>query len=262
MTSKPTFQINNTTYKLSIQLNLNGFSFCIANSERQIIVEENCFELQQLSSEQVLFEKLKQAFDTKPELQAKFEIIEVIYAHELYCFVPKEIYDSTNKAAYFKYTLKTLATDYISEDTVAAVPIINLFIPYVNINNYLVERFNEFSYRHSSSLLLDYVLKKEALETQKKVYLYFQINHFDIIVLKGSKLELFNTFSHQASTDVLYYTLFVLEQLGLSPESTTVKILNDCKSEVFELLFTYIRNLEKSNTSQSAVLLHHLALNL
>lgn len=262
MTSKPTFHIKNTTYKLSIQLNLNGFSFCIANSERQIIIEENYFESQQLSSEQALLDKLKQAFNTKPELQAKFEAVEVIYAHELYCFVPKEIYDSTNKAVYFKYTLKTLATDHISEDTLPTAPIVNLFIPYMNINNYLVERFNEFSYRHSSTLLLDYVLKKETLETQQKVYLFFQLNHFDIIVLKGNQLQLFNTFNYHEATDVLYYSLFVLEQLGLSPENIAVKILNDCKNEVFDLLFTYIRNLEKSNTTQSAVLLHHLALNL
>ena len=262
MTSKPTFQINNTTYKLSIQLNLNGFSFCIANSENQIIVEEDCFESQQLLTEQTLFEKLKSTFETKPELQAKFEKIEVVYAHQLYCFVPKEIYDSNNKAVYFKYSIKTLATDYISEDAIAAAPIINLFIPYVNINNYLVERFEEFSFRHSSSLLLDYVFKKEVLETQKKVYLHFQINHFDVIVLQGNQLQLFNTFDYHAATDVLYYVLFVLEQLALSPDNVKVTLLNNCSKEVFELLYTYIRNLDKSNSAQSSVLLHNLALNL
>lgn len=262
MTSKPTFQINNTTYKLSIQLNLNGFSFCITNAEGQIIVVEDAFEAQELLSEQVLYEKLKKAFDTKPELQAQFETVEVVYAHELYCFVPEAYYDSTNKSLYFKYTLKTLVTDYISEDVIKNGAIINLFIPYVNINNYLLERFKEFNFRHTSSLLLDYVFKKEALETQEKVYIHFQNSHFEVIVVKGNQLLLFNTFANQAPSDVLYYILFVLEQLELSPESVAVQLLNNCNNEVFELLYGYIRNIEKSSASNADVLIHNLALNL
>ncbi len=261
MTNKPSFEIKNTTYKLSIQLNLNGFSFCIANSEGQIIVTENNFEAGVLLTEQELNIKLKNAFETKPELQAQFAIIEVVYTNELYCFIPKDYYDSNKKSLYFKYSIKTLITDYISEDELKSVPIVNLFIPYVNINNYLIERFEEFNYRHSSLLLVDYLLQKEALASEKKMYIYFHASNFNVVVTKGKQLLLCNTFNYQTSEDVLYYILFVMEQLTLSSDSTFVELLNSCSDEVFDLLHTYIRNIEKS-TSKTDVLIHRLALNV
>jgi len=261
MTSKPVFELKNTTYKLSIQLSLNGFSFCIANSSGQIIVTETNFSSENLLTEQELKQLLVNTFETKPELQAQFAHIEIIYTNDLYCFVPKEYYDETDKALYFKYSIKTLATDFISEDELKSAPIVNLFIPYVNINNYLVERFGEFNFQHSSGLLVNYLLQKEALETDPKIYVYFHSQHFDIIITKGKQLQLCNTYFNQSNEDVLYYLLFAMEQLELSPETVEIKILNKCSEELYELLYTYIRNLTKS-TSETNTLIHLLALNV
>jgi len=261
MTSKPVFELKNTTYKLSIQLSLNGFSFCIANSMGEIITSEDTFSKEDLLTEQELKQQLVTTFETKPELQAQFAQIEIIYTNDLYCFVPKNLYDENQKELYFKYTLKTLATDFISGDELNSAPIINLFIPYININNYLVERFEEFNFQHSSGLIVNYLLQKEALETDFKIYLYFHSQHFDLIITKGNKLQLCNTYGNQSDEDILYYLLFVMEQLELSSESTEVHLLNFCTDSLYELLYTYIRNITKTN-SKVDTLIHRLALNV
>ena len=80
MTSKPVFDIQITTYSLSIQLSLNGFSFCIASPNGEIITsykESNTEE--NLNESEDLLIKVKDAFNNKPELQASFEKVEIIF---------------------------------------------------------------------------------------------------------------------------------------------------------------------------------------
>ena len=259
MTSKPVFELKNTTYRLSIQLSLNGFSFCITNSEGKIIATVSNFSSKEDLTEQELKHKLVTAFDTKPELQAQFTHVTVIYTNDLYCFVPKQFYNDKHKEVYFKYSIKTLATDFISADELSVAPIINLFIPYININNYLIERFTEFEFLHSSGLLVNYLLQKEALETDPKIYLHFYAKHFDIIVTKGKELLLCNTYINQSNEDVLYYLLFAMEQLKLSPQEVEVKLLNTIENELYELLYTYIKNM---STSKTDTLIHRLVQNV
>jgi len=259
MTSKPIFELKNTTYKLSIQLSLNGFSFCISNSEDKIITTVSAFSATGNLTEQELKHKLVTAFDTKPELQAQFTRVLVIYTNDLYCFVPKTFYNEAHKELYFKYSIKTLATDFICADELSVAPIINIFIPYININNYLIERFSEFDFQHSSGLLVNYLLQKEVLETDPKIYLHFHSTHFDVIVTKGKELQLCNTYVNQSNEDVLYYLLFTMEQLELSPEIVEVILLNTTPKELYELLYTYIKNISASKTD---TLIHRLAQNI
>lgn len=261
MTSKPVFELKHTHYRLSIQLFLNGFSFCIANSSGKIIDTFQEKESDKLLSEVELKNKLQHIIDTRPELQANFEKIEVIYTHDLYTFIPKSLYDSNQKSIYFKYALKTLSTDVINEDTLADFPIVNLFIPYTNVNNLIFDRYKEFNFQHTSSVLANYLLQKEQLEQNPKVYLYFHANYFDLIAIKGSTLLMYNTFTGESAEDVLYYVLFCFEQLQFSPNEIAVEVLNDVAEDTFDALYQYIRNVSKS-PQEKQELIHKLVLKI
>ncbi len=259
--SRPIFELKNTTYKLSIQLNLNGFSFCIVNSKEEIIASEDYFSNEYVLSEQELYTKITTAFNTKPELQAKFEKVVITYTNELYSFVPKDLFDAKHKELYFKFSIKTLATDLICDDELKSASIVNLFIPYVNINNYLLDHFNQFNFHHHSAVLVDYILSKKSTENSTGLYLYFHSQHFDIIAIKEGELLLCNTYNQHSKEDVLYYLLFVIEQLGYSPETVYVELLNLVPDEYFGLLYTYIRNINKTSKPFTN-LIHHLALHI
>lgn len=250
----------NTFYKLSIQLNLNGFSFCISNKQKEISTVLDFFEPEPVISENTLLRLLKNYLETETKLQLDFSEVEVIYTHDLYCLVPTQIYDEDNKNAYFQYSLKILATDYIAEDKLYDSEITSLFIPYVNVNNYLIERYGEFEYKHSSALLVDYLLSQHKTISDKKVYLYFHNSHFDVVVVGGGKLHLCNSFKYFAPADVGYYTLFVIEQLQLSPQTVEVEIMNTCDESIFDLLYVYIKNVVKSTAPNRDVLIPYLAL--
>ena len=259
MTSKPVFDIQLTTYSLSIQLSLNGFSFCIASPDGEIISTYQEKNTGETLNEEDLLDKVKNAFNNKPELQAAFEKIEVIYQNELFTLVPKDIFKEENIIDYLDYSIKTLATDFITHDVITNTDIVNVFIPYININNYLIEKLGTFNYTHSSSILIEKVLKEDNNDT--KVFTLISDGLFEVIITKDKKLLLFNTFRYSTNEDILYYLLFCMEQLSLSPDEIELILLSSINEDLYNLLYTYVRHVTKSS-KETEILLHELVLNI
>ncbi len=103
----------NNTKELSIQVNLNGLSFCIKNSTTNTV--ENLYS--------VNFEQELTPFDTlnrlKTELNTnvfsqEFDSIHIIHQNNLATFIPKELYDENHNADYLKFNTKILKTDFIN----------------------------------------------------------------------------------------------------------------------------------------------------
>ncbi len=236
----------NKIFYLSIQLSLNGFSFCVFNQEKEIefkIVETSKNKF----SEYELLILIKEVFDTNDTLKLNFKQIKVIYQNELFALVPKEIFEEKNCVNYLNYSVKTLATDYITFDEIGNFNIIDVFIPYINLNNYLFDALGEFNYMHSSNVLIKHILEHNTSEGTPKIDLLISHCYFEMVVSKGKELLLFNAFEYQSNEDILYYLLFCMEQLNLSPNEIPVILLNQIDSTLFELLYTYIRHVNKSN---------------
>jgi hypothetical protein len=69
---------------------------------------------------------------------------------------------------------------------------------------------------------------------------------FDLVIFDGRQLTYFNSFSFQNPDDVVYYLIFVLEQLKFNPESMPLVLLGNVEKggALFELLYRYIRHIE------------------
>jgi hypothetical protein len=78
----------------------------------------------------------------------------------------------------------------------------------------------------------------------RQVYLYLADNSLTTIVL-GSHIELCNSFTVSTAEDVAYYTILVMQELGLSPDQDAVTIWGELTSDsaTFALLSTYVRHL-------------------
>ncbi|WP_010182739.1 DUF3822 family protein [Aquimarina agarilytica] len=261
MTNSSVLNLSNSTYSLSIQLSLNGFSFYITSNTGDIVSKYHESNDTIPFNEQQLLEKVSKIFDSKPELQATFKSIDVIYYNELFTLVPKTLFDEKALKTYINYSVKTLATDYITYDELNT-GIINVFIPYVNVNNFLLEKLGEFNFHHSSGILINHVLEKEKYSLTKKVSIFVAPNQFDLICCKGTDLLLFNSFKYTTNEDVLYYLLFCLEQLDLSPNQIEVELINTISTDLFDLLYTYIRNISQPKIEENTIdVLHLLAQN-
>ncbi|WP_420572585.1 DUF3822 family protein [Kordia sp.] len=231
--------------KLSIQISLNGLSFCILNTIDNTITALQHFPFSnvtnplQLESEIVsIFEKHNDLFDQS------FQSVTVSHINTLSTFVPKPLFSDKNLADYLKYNNKILANDYMTFDVIANNDMVNVYIPYVNVNNLLFEKYGAFHYKHFATILLENIFQLTNSSEESTVYVHVQKEQFEIVVIQQKKLILYNSFEYTSSEDFIYYLLFTIEQLQLNTDTLQLYFLGDItkKDVLYSVTYTYVRN--------------------
>lgn len=237
--------------KLSILVSQDGLSFYFSNSKEKGSPENLHTPFERTFTPDSILEKLKSEWDSnKTKFETADEVI-VIYANDLYTLVPTPYFDENNLSDYLKFNTKILENDFIAFDKVKPLSLSNVYIPYANINNYLLDVFGEFNYVHSSTILTQQLVKS-AQEKGVEVFAHLGQRHFDLVIVKNKKLLLCNTFAYETAVDFLYYVLFTTQQLRLNPEVFKFNLIGNITedSKLFKLAYRYIRNCNLYNKNQ------------
>jgi len=99
-------------------------------------------------------------FASYTALSQSYNTINVTHCSNLSTFIPKPFFNEENLATYLKYTVKVLKNDFITYDTFRNTEMVNVYIPSVHLNNFLFDQFGTFDYKHSSTILVENLLKK------------------------------------------------------------------------------------------------------
>ena len=152
---------------LSVQVSLNGLSFCILDTiENNILfLKETHFNKQKSPLE--IEELLKDEFGSNTLLQQEFKKVNLIHQNNISTFVPKRLYDKNNIIDYLKFNNKIFVSDFIATDEIYTEEIMSVYVPFVNINNFFFERFGSFEYHHANTILLEQLLKNATQSTNK-----------------------------------------------------------------------------------------------
>lgn len=238
---------------LSIQFSLDGFSFCVSDliSKEIIYFSEYVFD-ETLNSLEDLLEKIKTIFNEDAILHYEYNEVFVIHQNSLNTLIPNDFFDENSLNSYLEFNIKTLQTDFITFDSIAEIEAKNVYVPYVNINNYLFQNFGEFEYKHHTTILIEKLIQKNKLE-EKVMFVNVSKNTFDIVILAHKKLILSNSFSYKSKEDFIYYILFVAEQLQLNNEEYKLYFTGEIslESDLYKIVFTYIKNVFFLESSQA-----------
>jgi hypothetical protein len=234
----------NQVNRLSVQVTLYGLSFLILSSDTgTATLIERPSETTRTPGE--LLDELKKAFIEEESLSESFSKVSVIFSTHFYSLVPSSLFDETKASEYLKFNTKFLANDFVSHDLVESHDIQVVYIPFVNMNNYLYEKFGNFQYFHSATILLKHFLDKEKYSQETKVFLNVEKGWFDCIIISQGKVVLCNSYPFKSPEDFLYFSLFALEQLHLNPDAVKVVLSGniDETTLLYELLYKYIRHI-------------------
>ncbi|MFL9844496.1 DUF3822 family protein [Flavobacterium rhizosphaerae] len=188
---------------------------------------------------------LWKTFVEHPELKMPYDNIMVLHENSFNTFVPDALFDENYAASYLQYNTQVFETDSFEFDNIGHQHIKNVYVPLVNINNYLLEKIGSFEFKNSNTVLVSKLLEAARNNIGKQVYIHIQDVHFEIVVTDNQKLLFYNSFTYNTPEDFLYYLLFTLEQLELNPETVSIKLLGkiDEDSPLFKIGYEYIRNI-------------------
>ena len=173
------------------------------------------------------------------------ENVKLYQENDLFTLVPDELFDEKEKKTYLKYTAKVKNTDFISNDSIEELKIKNVYIPYVNINNFLVDIFKNIDYYHFNSILIKKIFR---IKNDKSFFAYVDNNKVKIIIFNKDELIFFNSHEIKSETDVIYFLLLSIREKGLEVKETQINFILDKKNELLlEIADKFFDNLEIIN---------------
>ena len=256
--------------KLSIQVSLTGFSFCCFDTLNNTVLSFKDVVFDTTDKTATIENLFANARTENPELVEIYDEITVLHDNNLSTFVPVALFDDQFLGSYLQYNTKVFETDFFAFDEIATYQMNTVYIPYVNINNFFVDEFGFFTYKHSNTILVSKLLELSKNVDAKKMFVHMGTGHFEIIIVQNQHLLLFNSFDYKTPEDLIYYLLFTAEQLNMNPESFPLEFLGAIAEEdaFYKIAYKYIRNvslfdisdLQKNNSFSKAANLKHFTL--
>lgn len=247
-------QQENSTFKtyfkeLSIQINLDGLSFCIFNPVLNYVEAIYTFPINfNYKSRQDIEKEIYAVLESEEDLRQDFNNIKVYHNTPIFTFIPQALFNGKQNAIeYLKYSIdiSSLRENFVEYDRIVPIDTVNVYIPDIFINNILIEYYGAFEYQHFASSLLRMLLKHYASHAYEIMYVYAEQNAFYFIMFRDKKLYYFNRFEYQTIDDLLYYILFSIEQLGINPERVPLYFIGDMgiNAIVCERIQRYIKHI-------------------
>ena len=206
--------------KLSIQLSLNGLSFCTLDPYHQEVTRYEQLDFGWEIDTNDLGIKLSQFIQDHRIDQYTYQAIQVVHTNHLFGLVPQSLFDPQYLNSYIKYNTALLANDTLSHDLILPWEIQLVYVPFANANNLIFDRFGSFEYHHHTELLFK-MLRPVLLESSESTLLiHLQGQLMSIMVFDGKKIALVNVFKVYTEEDFMYYILFVGDQVQMDINKT------------------------------------------
>lgn len=230
--------------KLSIQVGLNGLSFCILDTVNNSIVTEgsHVFEIEQ--TPYLLLKELKTVLEKNGLIGKQFSEVITVHRNKDFSLIPKALFNKNNLRDYLKFNANVGNASKLVYDDLENLELINVYNPFNKINDYIFEVFGESKFFHSGTIFLQTFLKKDTdLETQ--CFVNVMDTQMELMVKSERKLLLYNQHDFATKEDFLYHILFTFEQLKLNHDKVKLKLfgLIDENDALFKTCGKYIRNI-------------------
>lgn len=230
--------------KLSIQVGLNGLSFCIMDTVDHSIIQSEGTTFKEERTPYELQKLLKEFLEKHQIPQMDFSEVVVIHKNSLNGLIPKALFNKDELPNYLKFNVKILANDHIAYDEIENYDMVNVYIPFVNINNYIYGLFGEFEFKHNGTVLIQTLLNNHGNGNEAVCYVHVAEPQMEVTVVSQKKLLFYNSFTYQTKEDFIYYLLFTLEQLNLNTESVKLRLFGTVEEgdDIHGLCYQYIKN--------------------
>ncbi len=159
--------------------------------------------------------------------------------------VPGPLFDSGTAADQLQFSHDKIADGHLLIDQLHQLEASTIFtIPgfvYKNISSW----FYLAGFHHTSTALIEFLLNHNKNSKEELVTINVHSGYMEVIVTRGRMLLLYNTFSYDSAEELVYYVLFVCEQLHLNPDHIMVQCIGAIKETdtAYQIAKKYIRNI-------------------
>jgi hypothetical protein len=237
--------------RLSIQLRLDGFSFCISNPPNQTVLYLSEYNIKLSQNEKYNWQKLTNGLE-EWVLNSKiktdsFDDVVLYLDTKAYTLVPSSFNLIENDREQLLFN-QNISYDFVSlrnnisgtkQDLIFALP--------SSLNDAFEIYFNGKKAEHALLKLHNILFKnKRNKKTGSRVYAYVSNRDLHILVYNNENPVFINSYVFKTKEDFIYFILLIYEQNGLNTDETPLFLLGDISfsSLLYSISYQYIRTIE------------------
>lgn len=230
-------------YNLFIYAGPNEFSCVIAErATKKFIALESYKTSGSLTSFSELLEKLIEQSSILKSVNYRRVIIGSGF--NVSTLVPNPLYDPSAATSQLNFSNNVHTSDEIMTDELRQVEARNVFAVPSELYAEIVRRFPSAEFHHSSTAMIEFLLSINRNSENELMTINVHSSLIEIIVTKGKNILLYNSYHFESPEELVYYILFVCEQLHLNPENIDLQFagLMRTTDSAYMLCRKYIRN--------------------
>jgi hypothetical protein len=180
-------------------------------------------------------------------IRLPYRNIRIIIENRRSTLVPAELFDPSEMNTYLSPTVDLTGNDRYFHDRLLQPEIVTVYAVTESVAAELDDLFPGRKTCHLSTVLMDtiWMFYKNQLPGTR-MFIHIGEEDFSLLIFDKKALIYNNSFHYQTPEDLVYYVIFVMEQLDLNPEEIPLTVMGkiDREAPLFELLFRYIRRID------------------
>lgn len=233
-------------YRLSILLCQDGFSFLVTHVVSLRILNIASYKFNQTGihpderggwpdSGNNYFEKLKAVELT----QHSYQRVDIAIASRKITIAPYDFINQEDLVSIVSTAYPVGPDEEILAESIFDLgPVTAILIPSF-IQEFCSVIFPGAFLHCAAAVFVKGVLRKHSRLISRQIFINMHSGFFEITVIQGLRVIYLNAFRYSASSDVLYYVIFVLEQLGFVPSEENVTLMGDISEQ--SVIFTQLK---------------------
>jgi hypothetical protein len=244
-----TLDINSTTnYKLSIQVNLDGFYFSVLDTLRNKYVLFRAYEPD--NEGKLSLERIESIYREDDFLNRSYGAVNLLVPTLKSTVVPAQLYDPAGRDDYFLLNNQKEEDEEILVTRLRYPDSFIVFSINTDLRSLLTGIFPGYDPVHHLKPLLYTLITGKQSHPEHLLHLHVEKEFMNVVLLSGESIGLCNTFEYKNTSDLMYYLLYVVKKsdlpagIPLSVSGTTFRF-----DEIWSGLSDFIGNIRYAKPS-------------
>lgn len=212
----------------------DGFSFCTKSSDGKFS-KVSTYKVSHFSKWE---EEVMRELEINLQLRRTFDSVKVGLVTGFFNLVPNDYLDM-NSESLLNFSETEFEQNILLESSTKTNASF-LFGGSQLLVQKLIELYKNVEIFHSGSIFVNSVSESNS----SVVHLNLVHHNLEILVMNGKQIAYYNLFETQTGEDILFYSLFAMEQIGLDTNKVELKTYGQllANTKVFQIFKKYVRH--------------------